>query len=193
MKKIKSLELNLLLISLKRKNYNKSYMYIFLSKYGLFSKKRIQKIALENGNDNKLNKIALINAISRNITVKRRTIEENLINCLNYEPTNIRWIISCLDSISDSRHFNINERLLSQSLSIYLSQLKLYLDYDVKKTKKVLPFGLTTYKLHGDIFKNQQQRIYNLSRECSKTFQTHTNIILSKINSLSISGFSNEH
>jgi len=167
-------------------NINLNYFYIKLNGTVAI---RIKNIENENGKVGILNGVAMINAISRNIKVDKDIIKLNLSKSLDIEPINLRWIISSLDSVSNCHEFNINDRLLAQGTSIFLSQLKLYLDY--KPTdKRNLMYGLTTFRKKGDVFFNQKNRLISLSKELDSLVSQYIETILKKLNELDIEGFS---
>ena len=131
----------------------------------------------------------MVNSISRNIKVDKIIIEKNLNKSLNIEPINLRWVISSFDSVVDCEEFDISDRALAQAVSIFLSQLKLYLDY-TPDLKKDLLFGLTTFRKGGDIFYNQKNRIKSLAENNENIVSKCILKLLLKLDKLNIKGFS---
>jgi hypothetical protein len=150
---------------------------------------RIKNIENENGQNGLLNGVAMVNSISRNIKVDKIIIEKNLNKSLNIEPINLRWVISSFDSVVDCEEFDISDRALAQAVSIFLSQLKLYLDY-TPDLKKDLLFGLTTFRKGGDIFYNQKNRIKSLAENNENIVSKCILKLLLKLDKLNIKGFS---
>lgn len=127
---------------------------------------RLRQLNSEGVTDEKLRKLAVLNMYHRN----GGDVIERIIRLarahLKAENINLRWIISSLDSISDSEHMSAEERALALAYSAHLNSLKFLFAHEASNKVQELEFGLTTFKAGGDLFANQRSRLVLLATNC---------------------------